>query len=469
MTMAGIFYMILFMILNFSLLLYTVLLREFTDPLKDRIERCILSSNTIEKLATCIKETLKLIDFSLIDVGIYRNTGGFYTRLNSYFNVDTFSENIINPDFTKRIPRLPEVIYNTEIERLGRYYVTSLKSQDWALFIMSKRYLDLSSLKSSLKLALQKARTLNTLLDKEESLKRFSVAFTSKGFFEKLAFEEKSFSMFLGNAIKLVSRVPYVEVKGNGYTFRIGSSPLEPCEEFFVRGTGIGIKICGKKLSFKEKRKIGKFLDAISFVAMEEGILNNYLQLLIETVLSFEDYNEYYKNHSSMVKEVSLIVASDLRLPTKQLKTLEYAAILHDIGLVDVVSKLIFEGRRLTEQEKLKIRYHTIIGASIVAPINKIYPSISEIILQHHEFCDGSGYPEGLVCEEILLESRVLALAEVFVGLVSDRPYRKAKTFDEAFSILTDEYSNKFSPEVIEAFSNNYEKIVQVVKSMKGK
>jgi hypothetical protein len=408
-----------------------------------------------------------LVDFNLVDIGIYRNTGEFYTRLNPYFNVDSFSGSIINPDFTKRIPRLPETIYEAEIKRLGRYHVTNLKFQDFALFIMSRRHLNLSTLELSLRLALQKAKTLSTVLDKEEELKRFSIASTSKGFFEKLAFEKEALSTFLANAVKLVSGASYVEVKGNGYTFEIGSSPLEPCVEFFVRGTGIVIKTCGRKLSFEEKRKIGRFLDAISFVAMEQEILNNYLQLLIETVLGFEDYSEYYKNHSLMVKEVSLVVASDLGLPAKQLKTLEHAAILHDIGVVDVVSKLIFEGRKLTEQEKLKIKYHPIIGASIVAPINRIYPSISEIILQHHEFCDGSGYPEGLICEEIFIESRVLALAEVFVGLVSDRPYRKAKTFDEAFSIITDEYINKFSPEVIDAFSGNYEKIIKAVKSMK--
>jgi len=467
--MTGIVYMVLFMILNFSLFLYTMLLREFSDPLKNKIEKCIFSSNTIEALAICIKENLELLDPNLIDTGIYRKIDGFYTRLNPYFNIDSFSGSIINPDFSKRIPRLPETIYDIGTKRLGRYYVTSLKFQDFALVVMSRRRFNLSSLEFPLKLALQKAKTLNAVLDKEEELKRFSVDSASKGFFEKLAFEEKALSTFLANAVKLVSGAPYVEVKGNGYAFKIGSSPLEPCEEFFVRGTGIVIKTCGKKLSFEEKKKIGKFLDAISFVAMEQEILNNYLQLLIESVLNFEDHSEYYKNHSLMVKEVSLIVASDLGLPRKQLKTLEYAAILHDIGVVDVVSKLIFEGRRLTEQERLKIKYHPIIGASIVTPINKIYPSISEIILQHHEFCDGSGYPAGLVCEEIFIESRVLALAEVFIGLVSDRPYRKAKDFDEAFSIITTEYGSKFSPEVIDAFSRNYEKIVQVAKSMKGK
>ena len=152
-----------------------MLLREFSDPLKNKIEKCIFSSNTIEALAICIKENLELLDPNLIDTGIYRKIDGFYTRLNPYFNIDSFSGSIINPDFSKRIPRLPETIYDIGTKRLGRYYVTSLKFQDFALVIMSKRRFNLSSLELPLKLALQKTKTLNAVLDKEEELKRFSL------------------------------------------------------------------------------------------------------------------------------------------------------------------------------------------------------------------------------------------------------------------------------------------------------
>jgi HD-GYP domain-containing protein (c-di-GMP phosphodiesterase class II) len=86
----------------------------------------------------------------------------------------------------------------------------------------------------------------------------------------------------------------------------------------------------------------------------------------------------------------------------------------------------------LSEREHSKIKYHPIIGGTITTPLDFAFPNLSNIILQHHELLDKSGYPNGVPAEEISLDAKILAFSEVFVGMMSDRPHRPGRSFEEA-------------------------------------
>jgi len=139
-----------------------------------------------------------------------------------------------------------------------------------------------------------------------------------------------------------------------------------------------------------------------------------------------------------------------LNLSEKRKEILEYAAILHDVGKIGVADAILAKKGRLSEKEYQVIREHPVIGHRIVGGVNFL-KEVAEIILAHHERCDGDGYPNGKTAPEIPLEAKIVAAADVFDALTSERPYRKAYTVEEAFRIMENEEEGHFAEEVFAA------------------
>jgi len=172
-----------------------------------------------------------------------------------------------------------------------------------------------------------------------------------------------------------------------------------------------------------------------------------HMELLRALTAAVDAKDPYTRGHSARVAQLSLWIAEHLNLSEKRKEILEYAAILHDVGKIGVADAILAKKGRLSEEEYQVIREHPVIGHRIVGGVNFL-KEVAEIILAHHERCDGGGYPNGKMAPEIPLEAKIVAVADVFDALTSERPYRKAYTVEEAFRIMKNEEEGHFAEEV---------------------
>jgi len=140
-------------------------------------------------------------------------------------------------------------------------------------------------------------------------------------------------------------------------------------------------------------------------------------------------------------------------LPEERVEGVRLAGVIHDIGKISVPAEILNTPRPLTETEYSLVKMHPKIGHDILAGIDFSAP-VADIVLQHHERMDGSGYPTGLKGDEILLEARILAVADVVEAMVSHRPYRPALGIDRALEEISKNKGTKYDPEVVDACLN---------------
>jgi putative nucleotidyltransferase with HDIG domain len=155
--------------------------------------------------------------------------------------------------------------------------------------------------------------------------------------------------------------------------------------------------------------------------------------------------------HSERVTALALKIGRQLELGPKELEALHRGGLLHDIGKIGIPAVILDKTGRLTEQEALIMREHPRKGARILEPI-PAYAEVIPIVLQHHEWFDGTGYPDGLAGEAISLGGRIFAVADVYDALTSDRPYRAGLSRERAIESIEQGSGRQFDPRVVEAF-----------------
>jgi putative nucleotidyltransferase with HDIG domain len=171
----------------------------------------------------------------------------------------------------------------------------------------------------------------------------------------------------------------------------------------------------------------------------------------VETLVSCTDTKDPYAHgHSRRVKEYSMLAANAFTFSPEEMRLIELGALLHDIGKIDIDEHIIRKTGTLTTEDWYIIRKHALKGANIVRLIPNL-AKIADIILYHHERYDGTGYPEGLKGEKIPLGARIIAAADAFDTMTTDRAYRKAMSFEEATGELLNQRGKQFCPQVVEA------------------
>ena len=155
--------------------------------------------------------------------------------------------------------------------------------------------------------------------------------------------------------------------------------------------------------------------------------------------------------HSERVTELSLKIATVMGFTPGELEVLQRAALLHDIGKIGVPISILDKPGRLTDEEFEKVKEHPLIGMKILEPI-PAYVDVLPVVSQHHERYNGQGYPYGLAGQEIVIGARILAVADVYDAVVSDRPYRNGWIEEKAIRMITDEAGKHFDPLVVKAF-----------------
>ncbi len=164
-----------------------------------------------------------------------------------------------------------------------------------------------------------------------------------------------------------------------------------------------------------------------------------------------EAKDPYTEGHSRRTCELSLKLGERLGLSGKRLEDLRIAAMLHDIGKIGIDERILNKPGALTPEEYDKIKEHPAIGANIIKEINFL-KDVANIILSHHERYDGSGYPNGKKYDEIPIESSIICIVDVFDALTSDRPYRKAMTFEKSIEIIKEQTGVFFNPKITNEF-----------------
>jgi len=165
-------------------------------------------------------------------------------------------------------------------------------------------------------------------------------------------------------------------------------------------------------------------------VSFENAKLNaeaerTYFETMSALALAVEAKDPYSRGHSERVAEYAVKIAKHMGLSHDELNTLRDASRLHDIGKIGIIDGILQKPGSLSYEERVIMRKHPVIGEGIVRPL-KSFGHILHAIKYHHEFLDGSGYPEGLKGEEIPLLTRILTIADIYDAMTSDRPYRKA-------------------------------------------
>jgi diguanylate cyclase (GGDEF)-like protein len=171
---------------------------------------------------------------------------------------------------------------------------------------------------------------------------------------------------------------------------------------------------------------------------------------------ALEAQDEYTGDHARALAEMTLAVGAELGLEGERLKTLELAALFHDIGKIGVPSEIIRKPGPLTSAERKEMKRHPEIGEQILAPVPFLHP-IRGIVRACHERWDGKGYPDGLAGEAIPLEARIVFVCDAFHAMTSDRPYRAALPQGEAVRRLRLASGTQFDPAIVEAFIRTLE------------
>ena len=181
-----------------------------------------------------------------------------------------------------------------------------------------------------------------------------------------------------------------------------------------------------------------------------EKLQNAQEQTVAALASTAEIRDPYTSGHQKNVTKLACSIAEHMGLSEDLIKGLRIAGLLHDIGKISVPAEILSKPGKITKDERNIIKNHCRVGHDILKSIEFQWP-VAKIVLQHHERIDGSGYPLGIQGEEILLEARILAVADVIEAMSSHRPYRAALGLDEALEEIRNKRGILFDPVVVDA------------------
>jgi diguanylate cyclase (GGDEF)-like protein/putative nucleotidyltransferase with HDIG domain len=207
---------------------------------------------------------------------------------------------------------------------------------------------------------------------------------------------------------------------------------------------------------------LGRLEDEKKHVADIEGLHLRTIEAL-SLAIAAKDDTAY--DHLRRVKVYATEIGKELNLGGDELRALEAASLLHDIGKLAVPEYIISKPGKLTPEEFEKMKIHPVVGAEILERVRFPYP-VAPVVRAHHEKWDGSGYPDGLKGEEIPLGARILATVDFLDALASDRQYRRAFPLKEALDKVVAESGKAFDPRVVEVLARRCDELERMTKAI---
>lgn len=192
-------------------------------------------------------------------------------------------------------------------------------------------------------------------------------------------------------------------------------------------------------------------------LSMYIDVKQNYYIMMKTLTNTVEAKDLYTRGHSERVEQYAVIIARQMALSATRINELRTAALLHDVGKIGIEEKILKKPGRLTNEERLHIQQHPEISVNILKDI-KLSANIFDYILHHHERYDGLGYPDSLGGGELALEVYILAVADTYDAITSDRPYSKGRPATTARDIILQERGTQFHPDVVDGFAAAFER-----------
>jgi PAS domain S-box-containing protein/putative nucleotidyltransferase with HDIG domain len=196
----------------------------------------------------------------------------------------------------------------------------------------------------------------------------------------------------------------------------------------------------------------------------EEELHRGYQQLretFIETVNALastvEMKDPYTAGHQRWATRLACSIAKEMGLSEEQIEGIRMAGLIHDIGKINIPAEILSKPGQLSDIQYNMVKIHPQVGCDILREIKFPWP-VAQIVLQHHERMNGSGYPEGISGEEIILEARILAVADTVEAMSSHRPYRAAHGIERALEEISRNRGTLYDPEVVDACLTLFEK-----------
>jgi putative nucleotidyltransferase with HDIG domain len=217
------------------------------------------------------------------------------------------------------------------------------------------------------------------------------------------------------------------------------------CQDYLVKGQGDG-QLIGRTLTYAVERK--------AIERERQQATERMKRVLLQTVkavsLTLEMRDPYTAGHQRRVAQLATAIGERLGLDPDRLEGLHTGALIHDLGKINVPSDFLSRPGKLSDAAFGVIKSHPDVGAEIVDGIDFPWP-VAKMIRQHHERLDGSGYPDGLCGDDIILEARILAVADVVEAISSHRPYRPSLGIEAALNEIRDKSGSHYDPAVVEA------------------
>jgi uncharacterized membrane protein len=183
------------------------------------------------------------------------------------------------------------------------------------------------------------------------------------------------------------------------------------------------------------------------FVEMRE-MFTQTIGALAEAV---DKRDPFTSKHSQRVRSISVDIGRQMRVSAAELEALEWGGLLHDVGKIGVPDSILLKQGKLTREERITMNAHPVLGAQIIGPVDRLAPELP-VIRHHHEWYNGSGYPDRLMGDEIPKLARILHVADAFEAMTADRPYRRALSMEQALAELRKFAGVQFDPEIVDAF-----------------
>ncbi len=181
-------------------------------------------------------------------------------------------------------------------------------------------------------------------------------------------------------------------------------------------------------------------------------IRKNLMNSITSLVFALEAKDTYTSGHSQRVGSIAAVIAKELGLKEDKQEQIRFAGLVHDVGKIGIRELVLNKNKELTDEEYYHIASHSIIGERILKPVMED-ETIPLMVRHHHERYDGKGYPDGLEGNHIPLGARILAVADTYDAMTSDRPYRKALSHQIAVKELESKARIQFDSKIVEAFS----------------
>ena len=215
----------------------------------------------------------------------------------------------------------------------------------------------------------------------------------------------------------------------------------------------------------KELKKANQILQ-MKIDASMEAVLERERETLLRLARAGEYRDEETGEHIYRIAQYSRLIAEEIGLHKIQCDVIEQASPMHDVGKIGIPDDILLKRGELSDDESAIMKTHTLIGYEILKDSPSEYLQVgANIALEHHEHFDGNGYPNGKRGDAITIEARIVAIADVFDALTSVRPYKRAWTFEDAFTFIKKVKGKQFDPVCVDAFINNADKVREIYET----